>query len=520
MKLAKRLSVSGCVLLSTWLSLWPQSASADGVVTSDFVFRLDNSIFRSSEFDLSPLLSGQGEFALPDMEVAAQVPVSLSGLSVAAAWRLETPIKTISLGADIPVASSELDVRVVIRKLSVDAMVEQEVGGVIVRARVLGSCEDIPLSLNNSARVSAMVRTGIDAQGLPTIELAQTRVEWAAGAWRVGGFACSLGGESFRSRVVAGLESYLAAPSSALNDELRSLFASRLQAYQATLRQWFLQPRDLRTGMKGVSLRLRPQAVAALVPGGFLLKGEIDIQLSSQVSVPGARVPGAGALPLQGSGYSLSLPLELPTALSTMAYRLGLARLRLQGTDVPAFQEFLGNPFLKLFIWPQLLVYSPQDPFYFDFSAHRPPSLGTPVNSQTGVSGQVAADLEMMTWAPPEPDAGSGGFVKMVRFAVPLTTTYRLQLQAHADGSSQATLSFAKVSAGLEAEWQPEYYSRIFNSYIAQDVLRDQLTEWMQGKEFSWRVPPLELTSSLRLGARNVRREGGWLTLDTFKLVP
>jgi len=489
------------------------AAWADSQVTSDVVVQLDNSLFASPEFALTSLLSGHEVMNVPDMTVAAQVPVQLSGISVEAAWQLETPGAQLAIGIDIPLVSKSLDVRLMIRKLAVDAWIDQQVGGITVHVHVLGDCENIPLLLTGAAKLSGVVRTGVDSSGLPTVGLAKVEAEWADGAWAVGDFTCRLGGESFRAKVLDGFKSSLAAPTASLNDQLRAVFSSRLAEYQDRLRSWFLEPRSMASGVDGVSLTLRPRAIAGVLKDGFALAGQIDFKFASSVQAPALTVnAGGGAGPsLSASGYQLAFPEGLPAALSAMAYRLGLFQLRQPGGEIQAFQDFLGNPFFKIFIWPQMLLYSQYDPFYFDFSLGSKPRWGSIVNSSSGgVTGQIATDLRALLWAPTH----TGEFVKMVRFSAPLTTTYRWTMEAAKGGGSDLQIALSGAQVGVRADWEADYFSRLVNPSIAVDVLKDHFASWVEGRSLKFHLPPLKLSSSTELSLTGLRRDGEWLTLQ------
>lgn len=496
------------------------SAWANGVVTSDVLMQLNNSVFASPEFTLTPLLSGHEIIPVPDMVVPSQVPVSLSGISVEASWQLNPPSNPLAIGADFPLASKSLDVRLLIQKLSVDAWVDTQVGGVTVHAHVLGECDRIPLALTGAAQLSGVVRTGVDGGGLPAVQLMSVRAQWPASAWSVGEFNCGVGGDSFRSKVMTGLLAYFASPPPSLNDQLKTAIGSRLASFQDQLRAWFLQPRTLASGLQGVNLTLRPRAIAAVRSDGLQVAGQVDFNFASSASAPTATVSANGSGPaLSATGFQMAFPEGLPAALAAMAYQLGYFQLRQSGSQIQGFQDFLANPFLKLFIWPQLEFYSQQDPFYFDFSLSESPRFGSIVSSagggDGGITGQVAGTLGLLMWAP-----DSSAFVKMLRFSVPLTTTYQWTMSAAGGGGggSDVQISLSGTQIALNASWEPDYYSsHLVNPYIALDVLKGQFVTWVEGQSWKFHLPALQLTSTTSLSFSSVQNSGGWLS---FGLTP
>ncbi len=494
-------------------------ALADGIVRSEVVLQLNESIFAAPEFDFSSLLQGSETFTLPDVSVGGEVPVNVSGVSASVNYVLQTASKTVVLGAEIPLQAKSLAVSLRISLLKVDTIVKKQVGDVQVNVRVQGQCEDIPVEIQGQASLFGAIRTVVDSQGLPAVHMPWVRTEWATDAWKIGAFNCSMGGSSFATQVSRGLSEYLSQASTQENvsEQLRSVVNARLASYQSQVRQWFLQPRSLATGIKGLSLTLTPKAVVAIKDANFQISATLDFVFRSSVVTALTEVPGPQRAELsRSSNYALALPKNLPEALSDMAFRAGFYSFRRAGQEVPAFVSLLNNGFKQFWVWPQLMLYSRNSPFYFDFNATMAPRLGTLSEFGKGsVGGTLAGALDVLTWAPttetPTPKATR--FIKMIRFSADIMSTFQLLIQP-VSGGSNLKVSFSSPTLKLQAQWEAEYQRYLWYSRLGLDLLKEGLRSSLISDGVEFFLPNLAMTSQLVLGLERFGLQGDWLVID------
>jgi hypothetical protein len=513
----------GVVLFNVFASAF---AKADGVVTSDFVFQLSNSVFAAPEFDFSSYLKGNQTISLPDTTVAAEVPVQMSGAQAQLSWELSTPSTALALGKDYPLSSKSLSLSLMIEHLAVDAVVDQKVGDVTIHAHVLGKCEKVPLSLPTGGTLSAHVKTGVDSSGLPTLTVEKVQAGWPPGAWSIGAFSCSLGGESFRQKIVSGLTTFLQQPTAGLNEQLRQIFAGKLSSLEASIRSGLTQTRVLSTGVNGFSVTLRPQSIAGWNADNFQIRGNVEFRFNNPQMALAQVVSSVGGVPASGvQGYGLFFPEGLLKALNDVAYRSGFYFSRKTSADFPSFQSLLANPLFEFFIWPQLSMYSSQDPFYFDISALSTsagsgPQLGALADNGDGTIGMpVTGGVSVLVWAP---EYSKMQFIKMIRFSAPISALGRLSFLPTEDGGTQVQLGFQQTEMQLGAEWESSYRPYLFNPNIALDTIQGELVSSLEQSGIQLKIPPIQLTSQTALSGRSVRRSGqasgqasgGWLIVE------
>jgi hypothetical protein len=139
------LIILGVVLLVLGFS---RSALADAVVKSDFVFQLDNSIFDDPKLDFLSRLQGHEEINMNDTLIQGEVPATVHGIHASMDYKLKASSRQIVLGAEQALESDTLNVNLLIDQIAVDTIVRRMVGGVLIEARVQGTCTAIPMSLS------------------------------------------------------------------------------------------------------------------------------------------------------------------------------------------------------------------------------------------------------------------------------------------------------------------------------------------------------------------------------------
>jgi hypothetical protein len=511
-------SLIGSLVILASVQTAVSSAHADGIVRSEAVLQMNNSIFGAPEFDFSSLLQGKETFYLADLIVDGEMPVEISGVSVAVNYELQTPSKTVVLGAELPLKEKSLAVELSISRLKVDALIKKQVGDVQVNVRVQGQCEDIRIALKGQANFISAIRMVVDREGLPVIRMPWARADWAQNAWRVGAFNCSVGGTSFGSQVERGLLNFLAQTTTQerVSEQVQAAVNARLTSYQAQVRQWFLQPRSLGTGIKGLGLILKPRAVLAIKSESFQIGATLEFVFSTP-NVTALSVVAGSVKPefSSGSSFALMLPKELPAALSDMAYRTGFYQFRRPGQEIPAFKKLLKNRVSQFLVWPQLILYSRSAPFFFDVNTSLNPRLSALAeNGIGGVSGKIGGAIDVLTWAPKtETPRSAEDFLKMTRFYAEVTSDFQLMLHPSV-GGTYLKVSFSKLDIHLKAKWEAEYQRYLWYSRIGLDSLKDGLETSLASDGVQIFLPHLPMTSQLNLNLDRFSLQKEWLVIN------
>lgn len=479
----------------------PEAVYANGVVKSGFVFQVNQAVFDAPEFDLSSRLTGEEPISAPDTVFQDEAPVTVSGITGSVAYKLKTASTKLVLGGDTPLVSEDITAHLLIRQVSVDAVIERVVSGIVLRVHFQGMCENIPLVLpTGKGKVTATVRSGIGADGLPTVAVPGFQIDWAPDSWVIGDFNCT-GFDGFKDKVQAGLRSTLR-DSSKLGSGLQNAVQSKIVELQAQLQAWFLTPRPMDTGFAGIKFTLFPKSIANLTASGFQLQGDLAFEFPSAVVNESVDAGPVGATSGVLSDYALVVPDALLTQLNLMSYKTGSYLLRKKGQDVAAFKSFQSNGLAQMFVWPEISRFSSTDPFYFDLSAQSLPKLSAIKDNGKGeLNGSLSGDIAVMTWSP----KSKTEFEKMVNFTTPFSGAYRMWIPA---GGTELKVSFTNQATQLKAVWDPAYLKRNNpNTYIAADTIESEIQTYLKDTGLSFSLGAISMSSKLSVRPTSLSKQ-------------
>lgn len=502
----RRFGILQMVLILLGVLAGREEAYADGIVRSEFAFQVSQSIFDAPEFDISPYLSGQEQFTLPESVFHDEAPVWVKGISGEVQYRLKTARPKIVLGAEQSVMSESLSANITIDNVFVDSIVERVVDGVLLRIRIQGSCSNIPLRLApGKARLLATLKTTVDSDGLPQVSIPWMDFQSEEDAWVIGDFSCT-GFEGFKEKVQAGLKKHLSRGETVVPG-VKAMIDQRLANLRSEFLAWFMAPRELNTGVNNMKVTLYPTALGQLSSTGFQLRGYIDFVFASQ-SVNEiyqlAPLKTVGTLP----NHTAVMPEELIGALNGMAYKNGNLYMRFRGQEMEGFRSFMNNSFAQLFVWPQMSRYSANADFLFDAVAEDLPRLSAVKDDGKGnLTGQMTGNLSVLTWAPK-----TGGHEKMITFRTPISGTYKLWVSR---ATSELKFVFTSLGMNLTAKWDPDYVKlRSPDLSIDTDTIASTIADQLKTEGLSIPLGELPLTSRLKLRPAALgKAEGGNIAL-------
>lgn len=467
-------------------------ALADGIVRSPFAFQLSHSVFDAPEFDILPLLRGKQPFTMPDTTFQDEAPVLVSGISGEVTYRLKPASSKLILGAEQAVVSEEISAVINIRQVTVDAVVEKMVAGVLLRVRIQGSCSNVPVGLQpGRAKLMATIKAGVAPEsGRPYVSVPWMGAQWSDDAWTIGDFSC-VGFEGFQDKVKVGLKNYLKNPDAVLPG-IKAMVDNQVVRLQNELTGRFFAPRVLDTGVEGVGVVMYPRWVGNLSATGFQLFGDLDFVFAHATVNETSVLPPLQA-PAALSNYSVAIPEELIGALNAMAFKTGRLGMLKRGQEMAAFKNFMNSSLSQYYVWPMMSRYRAEADFVFDAMATEIPRLGALADSGKGyLTGQMAGRLSVLTWAP----TAGGGHEKMLTFDSSFSGTYRVSVAA----TTGLKLVFTTLSHGLSAKWDATYVKvRSADTSIDTTSIGNAITDSLKTDGVSISLGTLELTSKLKL---------------------
>ena len=486
-------------------------ARADGVVASDFVFQLDNSVFQSEQFNLASLLEGSPIVTFPDLVIQDRVPIEVSGIQAQLNYKFHAASTYPVLGAQVAIASQEISADLTIAKIHVDAVTEEIVNGITVIGRVKGTCSNVKVKLRAGvAKAYGAVAVLVDQQGLPKVSVPWFHVEWPANAWDVGTLNCT-GARGFDKKVKPGLENYLK-DSSTFLPQFKTYIDDQVAFIQAGIRDWFLAPIEVPLGIRGTKTLIYPKRIEALKGPKFQVRGTLEHAFENAIFNDRVELEESSGLPVQ-TGFSLALPNGFLKAMSDMAYRSGFYNLRKMGSEMQGFRDFRDSGVAVAVVWPELGWYPKEMDFAFDFLPAGQPVVGqVSADSSGGLVGPVQGDLKVNVWS--QEFSTEVKYRKFGQFLSPIHSSVRFSVM-DVGGTPKLHMGFPALGMDLSYAWDPTYPVR--NDSVDSVTIRDSVRDSFMKDGLSFDLGKLPLNEKLILAPSGFRQSGNWLLLDFKK---
>ncbi len=479
---------------------------AQGLIHADFTFNMDNSFFASSEFDFRSSFAGQEVIPLQDLVIQDEAaPVKVSGIQATVTYAFDSGSPQVFLGAEQMFASRQLQVDLSIQNVSVDSMIQEEIGGAQVAIRVQVSCQNIHMHLNPAqARVLATLKTGVSSDGKIQLEMPYLEAFWPENAWTADPISCSgAGAAGFGDRIRLRLQDYLKSPQP-FSERFRSSVLAKLKTYETQIRGLFEQAREVQLGLPEMRVFILPKKLVLRGGDAFRVLGEMQfiytVPGGEEITVSG----NPENLPDDSTPWQLYLPDGVLAAIKTVSEESGLLHLQKHSAEIAGFQTLMSNFFTKTFAWPELDFYSAKDDFLFDFSTDSPTNIQ--INPASGpVQGVVQAHIQAHLQA--QMTAPKGG--KFGTFETPFQSAFLMQIEG-----TDLHVILSQVGLNLSYKWDPGYALKGGNTYVNTEAIGDNIKTSLVKDGYRMTLSPLPLTQSRTLHATALVNTGPWLRLD------
>lgn len=488
------------VALLTFLTSVPAFSAA--VVESEFELKLPRQFQQSLiEEKWKSLMTKkfQANWLFPDQRIVSQeIPVDIKGLSL----QLKTQLQKPALGSGestLELTSKDLSAQLHIAEVSVDHIIEKNVGGIIGRFRVQASCKDIVLNLKHNEGHFKVVVTprvsGTQAGALVnSVDLA-----WNPGSWAYSREFLCAGAEGFDAILRAEVEK-IANDSASFVTPQKDLLKKYVQDYLQNVTLDFSAPRKLVVARPDIDVTMKVQEFTDLGNAGLRAKGIFEIAFT--------RIEGADRTVLKLDGESdvqasemasLRLPKDFIKVVLAEAYRANTWLHQLSSSQLPGFSTVMNSRFVQFFIWPELMKYSKSAKFNFDVYSNKDVEI-----SGKGLQYQVKSQMYARMQAPK-----SGSYIPFMNFSLPFTSKVEVKL-----GNGKAQAKFANPNLGMSASYDASYVSRYSPSKrFSASTIRDRIIDGLWGQTVSMSLPKVPVAEGLSLQVKKL------LTTDSADLV-
>lgn len=472
-----------------------QNAFSSSVIDSEFELQLPRQFQEKLINDKWNKLSTKefsGNWKLSDQIIqTSQVPVSFKGITLAVKTHLKKPTVADSQ-ALLQLVSQDLSAEITIGEVSVDTVIEKEVGGMIGKFRIQAKCENVPLVLNSGAGEFSL--TLAPAVGSVKIggEVKDVGMSWKSGAWNMGNFTCS-GAEGFD--VV-------------LKDEIKKVSddsASFVNPQKDVLKKYvaqYLSAHDLDLSLPRSLVSVRSDVTTTMVIDQYTedsktqamnAKGRIRVEFkNSTTGNTKTLVLSKTAVTLnQGTEAGLVLPADFIKAVMSEAYSANSWVHKLNSSQIPGFSTLMGSRFSQFFVWPELMNYSKSAKFLFDLYSNKDPQI-----AGSGLNYKVNLNLLSRMQAP----KGSS-YVSFMNFVMPFSSNVALTVN-----SGVMTTSFSGVGLGLSPQWDASYVARYSPSQkFSSGTIRDRIVGSLEGQTVKMKLPKIPLTEGVLLRVESLK---------------
>ena len=487
------------------------TSHADGVLSTDFVFQMNNQLLQTPDLDLSKLLNGSAVIPIDDVVVAGEAPINVSGISVTLNYKVATPYQYPKLGTEINLASTNISGTVNIAKLAVDAEGDRMQNGNLVHWKVNGLCTDIVVSLpSGNAKMTGALDLLVGADGLPTLTVPWFQMNWTDGAWVVQSMNCS-GANNFFFRAKIGIEAYLKS-SSDFAAQFKTAIDKKASDYQTTARTKLLAPISVNVGAAGLTAVLKPAKIISLAGEQFQVRGVMDLTFASGTYKKSVALTEASSLPTQ-TGFTLSLPKTFLASFNSMAYASGFYNIEKKGSEISSFQSLRTSNTALSIVWTEVTHVPMTRDFIFDFSPTDIPSLSSVAwDGNTSLYGSVDLPLSINTWV--QNPTGSS-YTRFNDLTTPISATYVLSFTQETAGPT-LNIAFSKFDLKILAFWNQAYVTANpdYNSTFDAASIGTSLTSSMTTTPTQMLIGSFAVTSALSLKPSAFRKTGNWLLLD------
>jgi hypothetical protein len=296
-------------------------------------------------------------------------------------------------GANVSINNGKI--HIVLDALTLDQVLERNVGGVTVRVHLNANCGPIVIDQPSASSLAAFSLNW--ANGSPVATLTSLDLSWAANSWVVSDFACT-GPSGVDSLVRDGLSQFLRDPAS-LKPYVQSYVGQNLQAsIDATLAK-VRDPFAVGSGAESITV-----TVGSISPASTGIVADLSLR-SDAKSLP---LP---ALPIPSDKILASLSTLQPVLVGDksviefiLATRLAAkpAFFQVNLQTVSAFHKLMQSRFAQFFIWSDLWNFPKNSPFYLNVVNPRALSLthssGTSLSSTVPLSAVIQAYRDSTWW--------------------------------------------------------------------------------------------------------------------------
>lgn len=332
--------------------------------------------------------------SLPDGGIDIEgLRLNLSGARFDAQIQMDRPLLN---GSRFEARFQRVSLRLGLDRVSIDQVVERNIGGALVRVHIKASCGPL-----RAIQENARAETAFDldwSSGTPLAALRSFDLAWDPGSWSVAEFSCE-GPEGLAEFLHPKVLEQLKDPVT-LKPFIADFLARETQELLDESLLKLKKPFELNMGVGAIAVHA--SEVKSLATG-------LTVELTFGQAGAGAAPP-----PVLTEDFLAALPKDQPTVIggtdviermlnTELKARPAFSTVDLQ--KISAFRDLLQSRFLQFFVWPDLWRYSPNSPFQLKIKTPRD------LNLRVRDGGLFAAKIPLSAVVQSQRDATSWDYV-------------------------------------------------------------------------------------------------------------
>jgi hypothetical protein len=418
--------------------------------------------------------------------VSQDIPIVFEGMTLAMKTRLKQPSVGSGSKTIINLASTSLEASIHIEALTVDHIIEREVGGIIGRFRIQARCENVNLNLTKNAGSFTLSLSPRVNSGQVGADVQDFALAWSPGAWTLQGELKCEGAEGFDTLIKDQVQAF-AQDSKSFLEPKRALIAEYLTTYFSNLNFDLGTPRELVSARTDIKTSLVFDETKEDSTQGLWAKGRVIMEFQKSTRNKSQKLVLQSSIFTEtaGSQVLIRLPQEFAREVVAEAFSANSWAQRFSSGSIPGFSTVMNSRLTQFFVWPELRNYSKSAKFLFDLNSKKDFEV-----SGQGLQYSVKSTLQAKMWAP-----RSSGYVPFMNFTIPLTSKVQMSVNK---GILQTKLPNPSLSIGYA--WDADYVRKYNPSEkFAASTIRDKVQDNLWGETLTYKLPKVPLYGEVDL---------------------
>ena len=434
----------------------------------------------------------QANWQFPSQTYVSQdIPIVFEGMSLQMKTRLAQPSVGGGDKTEVELQSKNLEAQLSISKISVDHIIERDVGGIIGRFRIQAKCENVMLNLKKNSGTFSLRLAPRVVLGRVGAEVRDFSLAWNPGALEVVGDIRCEGVEGF-DQLLRDQVKVIAQDSKSFVDPQRDIIKGYLENYFSGIGLDLSTPRELVLSRPDIKISLSFNETKEDADNGLWAKGKVTVAFEKSTHQESKSLVLESTLWGEKSGdqVAIRLPKDFVKEILGEAFAANSWSHRIGSDKVPGFSAIMNSRLVQFFIWPELRDFSKSTKFLFDLNSNKDMEV-----TGQGLQYSVSSNLLAKMWAP-----RGGEYRTFMNFTVPLKSKVQLSV---VKGKLSAKLP--NPSIGLSYRWDSDYVKKYRPSQkFSASTIRDKVVDSLWGKILIYDLPKIPLHQELQLKIQKV----------------